>query len=75
MTPPDVMKKIRNIFIAISATGAAASFGAVNAMQFWHSPIDYWLMWASIATGLAAIGGGIGSVVSHFDYLDSLRSN
>jgi len=75
MTPPDVSRKTRNMFLIAFPLLAGSSYVAAHTASFWLSPFDYWLAWTSFATGFASVGAGLGAAFSHVIYLSDLRTN
>lgn len=75
MTKLDALIRQRNIFISAAIILAAVSFLSALSMRWWINPYDYWLMWASIATGIGSVVSSVGGAALHLEWIDSQRNN
>lgn len=75
MTLPDSMKKSSNFTATLAVALGCASFTAASVMHFWQSPLDYWLLWAAIATGLGTIFLSIAAIIFRLIFIEAMRSN
>lgn len=77
MTRPDMVKKIRNMFVISSVIAAAVSYGAASTAA-WNGTLqflDYWLYWVATISFIGTVASVIAGVVFHVTYLDEIRSN
>jgi hypothetical protein len=75
MTLPDTVSKTRNMLLATCAGLALASFLTIRFAVFNGAPVDYWLQSVSVAALILTVISGIGGVIAHAIYLDTMRSN
>lgn len=76
MTKPDAALLQHRIFagLAVGFTGASAG-AAYVAVAGAPAVFDVWLCFASVVTGVAAIGNTIGAIACRMIYVDEMRSN
>lgn len=75
MTKIDALSNVRNRLIVVAAVLFFLSLGTALSAQWWVAVFDYWLVWASFASGFGCIGTSIAALVVECERLDSLRNN
>lgn len=75
MTKIDALIKVRNLFIATTFLLFAGSAIFAYLANWWLTPFDYWLLWASFGLGLTSFITGIYAIVLAAELIDSSRHN